>query len=61
MLGEIRALPAEVVDLIAAGEVIDSLAAVVRELVENSLDAKANRIRLSIVPESWQVRVTDNG
>ncbi|WP_036485914.1 DNA mismatch repair endonuclease MutL [Myxosarcina sp. GI1] len=61
MLGEIRALPAEVVDLIAAGEVIDSLAAVVRELVENSLDAEANRISVSIVPESWQVRVTDNG
>lgn len=37
----IRKLPDNLIKLIAAGEVIDSLVAVVRELVENSLDAKA--------------------
>jgi len=57
----IQPLPADVVRLIAAGEVIDSLAAAVRELVENSLDARANRIHIALWPERWEVRVTDNG
>ena len=57
----IRALPKEVVNLIAAGEVIDSLAAVVRELVENALDAGATRIAVSVWSEQWRVRVADNG
>ncbi len=57
----IQRLPAEVVNLIAAGEVIDSLAAVVRELVENALDAGATRIVISVWPELWRVRVADNG
>ena len=61
MLSEIQTLPEEVIDLIAAGEVIDSLAAVVRELVENSLDAGATRIAIAVDPQSWQVEVRDNG
>lgn len=54
-------LPIEVVHLIAAGEVIDSLAAVVRELAENSLDAGATRIVISLYPEQWRIQVADNG
>ncbi len=61
MVSSIQTLPNEVVHLIAAGEVIDSLAAVVRELVENSLDAGATRIVVHINPEQWRVRVADNG
>ena len=61
MFERIQTLPAEVVHLIAAGEVIDSLAAVVRELVENALDAKATRIVVSVWPDGWRVRVADNG
>ncbi|MGL5081228.1 MAG: DNA mismatch repair endonuclease MutL [Microcoleaceae cyanobacterium] len=57
----IRPLPLNVVHLIAASEVIDSLAAVVRELVENSLDAGATRMTVSLWPEQWRVQVTDNG
>ncbi len=57
----IQSLPTETIHRIAAGEVIDSLAAVVRELVENSIDAGATRIYLSVWPDHWQVRVTDNG
>jgi len=58
---EIEPLPAEVVHLIAASEVIDSMAAVVRELVENALDAGATRIAIALEPETWGVTVADNG
>ncbi len=57
----IQLLSPEIINLIAAGEVIDSLAAVVRELVENAIDAKATRLTISVFPELWQVMVTDNG
>lgn len=58
---QIQPLPIDVVHLIAAGEVIDSLAAVVRELVENALDAGATRITVSVWADQWRVRVADNG
>ncbi|MBD1824178.1 DNA mismatch repair endonuclease MutL [Cyanobacteria bacterium FACHB-DQ100] len=58
---QIQPLPIEVVHLIAAGEVIDSLAAVVRELVENAIDAGATRITVSVWADQWRVRVADNG
>ena len=45
----------------AAGEVIDSLAAVVRELAENAIDAGATRISIELDPNSWRIRVVDNG
>lgn len=57
----IETLPADVCSLIAAGEVIDSLAAVVRELAENALDAGATRISICVWPDRWRVRVADNG
>ncbi|QMS91960.1 DNA mismatch repair endonuclease MutL [Nostoc edaphicum CCNP1411] len=61
MASTIQALPTEVVYLITAGEVIDSLASVVRELAENSLDAGATRIVVSLWPQQWRIRVADNG
>ncbi len=61
MTAGIAALPSDVVHLIAAGEVIDSLAAVVRELAENALDAGATRITIALSPEYWRIRVADNG
>jgi DNA mismatch repair protein MutL len=61
MTSAIQPLPTDVVHLIAAGEVIDSITAVVRELVENALDAGATRISISLWLEQWRVRVADNG
>jgi DNA mismatch repair protein MutL len=61
MSSKIQTLPPEVVNVIAAGEVIDSLAAVVRELVENALDAGATRIVISLWTELWRIQVADNG
>ncbi|MEB3294051.1 MAG: DNA mismatch repair endonuclease MutL [Synechococcales bacterium] len=61
MNSSIQALPIEVVNLIAAGEVIDSLAAVVRELAENAIDAGATRITVKVCAEQWRVQVVDNG
>ncbi|CAN1210126.1 hypothetical protein TUMEXPCC7403_08015 [Tumidithrix helvetica PCC 7403] len=57
----IQTLPTEVVHLIAAGEVIDSLAAVVRELAENAIDARATRLAISIWTDTLSIQVSDNG
>jgi DNA mismatch repair protein MutL len=60
-MSNIHTLPLEVVHLIAAGEVIDSLAAVVRELAENAIDAGAKRIVISIWTDTLSMQVSDNG
>ena len=57
----IHLLPIDVIHTIAAGEVIDSLGAVVRELCENAIDADASRITVSLFPDRWRIRVADNG
>jgi DNA mismatch repair protein MutL len=57
----LRLLPEATQRLIRAGETLEHLAAIVRELVDNALDAGADRIVVHFEPERWQVRVSDNG
>lgn len=62
MISKIRILPEDVINKVAAGEVIENTASVVKELVENSLDAGSTEITVEIKSGGRQlIRITDNG
>jgi DNA mismatch repair protein MutL len=61
-VAKINVLPKEIYQLIAAGEVVERPSSVVKEMIENSLDAGAKNITLEIKNGgSTYIRITDDG
>ena len=60
-MGIIRILDESVSNVIAAGEVVENPASMIKEMIENSLDAKATMIKIEVFKSGVDVKISDNG
>lgn len=60
-MGLIKILDEKVSNMIAAGEVVENPASMIKELLENSVDAKSSQIIISIKNNNRNVKISDNG
>ncbi|WP_068449067.1 DNA mismatch repair endonuclease MutL [Caviibacter abscessus] len=60
-MGKIKILDENVSNIIAAGEVVENPASMIKELLENSLDAGANNIYISVEDGGKYVKIVDDG
>ena len=62
MMGKIKVMSENLANKIAAGEVIEKCASVVKELIENSIDAGASEIKVELIDSGTKlIKVVDNG
>ena len=60
-MARIKQLSVNLINQIAAGEVIERPASVVKELVENSIDAGSSKIEIAVSNDCRNIRIADNG
>lgn len=60
-MGLIKILDEKVSNMIAAGEVVENPASMIKELLENSIDAKSTKIIVSVKNNNRYVKISDNG
>ncbi len=60
-MGYIKMLDEKVSNIIAAGEVVENPASMIKEMIENSLDAKASMIKIEVFKSGVDVKISDNG
>ena len=60
-MNKIKILDESVSNIIAAGEVVENPASMIKELIENSLDARAKSIRIEVKNSGRDVKISDTG
>ncbi len=60
-MGRIKILDESVSNIIAAGEVVENPASMIKEMIENSLDASSTMVRIEVFNGGIDVKISDNG